>query len=88
MQGRLGIRRLWPACPLVDSTGGDGGKNLEPRELLVFDERGRREGRRTNQTKTGAKLLRINLKEFVRNSRGINAMCMLYWKRFSLTWHA
>ena len=45
MQGRLGIRRLWPACPLVDSTGGDGGKNLEPRELLVFDERGRRGGR-------------------------------------------
>ena len=45
MQGRLGIRRLWPACPLVDSTGGDGGKNLEPRELLVFHEGGRRERR-------------------------------------------
>lgn len=47
-----------------------------------------KEGGEKNEPKTGGKLLRTNFKEFVRNSRGINAECMLYWKRFSLTWHA
>ena len=47
-----------------------------------------KEGGEKNEPKTGGKLLRTNFKEFVRNSRGINAVCTLYWKRFSLTWHA